>query len=423
MPDGTPQSDASDRISRRTFLRTGVLAGIAGVAGCLQVAPHAPAEQVDEPTAASEAMPDRPATIFRSDIARTGYWPEQRVPADVELAWSVPGINTGDHTAAKASPLYYDGSVITGGDDGTVYSFTPGGDLEWSTNAILSSRGTHATPAIVDDLIFITGYDGAVYAIEADTGNIRWRTKVSDSIGSSPVYYEGVVYIATEFITPSGGMVALDAASGAMIWEDNRVTDHSHSQAGIDTEAGILAAGSNDGSLYVWDLETQAFVDTFDTGDAIKGPICMYDGMAIFGSWDGNVYAVDTSSLDEVWQYDIGAKIMAGAAVHPETGTVVIGSHDHRVYALDVATGDSRWDFDTGGMVVGSPNVVGDTVLAGSYSDTLYALEVETGEQRWRFEEPEGFVTGTPAVHDGNVYVTERATDDQTGHLYKIRPA
>ncbi len=421
MPD-TPQGPSdTGRVSRRGFLAAGVAAvGTSASGGCLTLAPQSPPEQVEEPTAESRALPERPATIFRADVERTGYWPGESVPGAVELSWSIPGINTGDHTAAKSSPLYYDGAVIAPGDTGTVHSFAPSGERNWSASLFPSTRGTHSTPAIVEEYVFTAGYDGAAYAFHAETGEEIWRTEVSDAIGSSPVYYDGLVYVATEFYTPSGGIVALDAATGAVRWEDTRVTDHAHSQTGLDPAAGVFAAGSNDGSLYVWDLATRDFRGTFETGGAVKGPVCMYDGLAVFGSWDHAVYAVDTATLTEVWRYETGGKVMAGAARHPDSGLLVVGSHDGHVHAVDAATGEGQWRFDTGGLVVGSPNVVGDTVLSGSYSTTLYAIDVRTGERRWAFTGPDGWVTGTPAVHDGAVYVTERATDDTSGHLYRL---
>jgi len=413
----SPDGSRTGSFSRRGFLSVG--AATAALAGCLTTAPRASPGSVEEPTAESRALPERPATIFRSDVRRTGHWPGESVPDAVELAWTVPGINNGDHTAAKSSPLVHDGDVIVPGDTGTVHSFAPDRERNWSAALFPSTRGTHSTPAIVEEYVFTAGYDGAAYAFDAATGDLIWRTKVADAIGSSPVYYDGLVYVATEFYTPSGGMVALDAATGAIRWEDNRMTNHAHSITGIDPKAGVFAAGCNDGSLYVWDLEL-SFRGTFETDGDIKGPICIYDGTAIFGSWDGNVYAVDVDTLEEVWRYRADGKVMAGASVHSDTGTVVIGSHDDHVYALDVTSGDRRWRFDTGGWVVGSPTVVGEAVLTGSYSRSLHAIDVRTGERLWKFGDPTGWVTATPAVHDGAVYVTERATDDTSGHLYKL---
>jgi outer membrane protein assembly factor BamB len=425
--DGETRADAAaSGSSRRDFLKLGTAVTVSATAGCSRFAPTAAPRELDEPTSESFALPTRPDTIFMRDVERTGYWPEQPVPDDVEMVWSEPGINTGSHTAAKSSPLYYDGDVIVPGDTGTVHSFTPEGERNWEASLVPSTRGTHSTPAVVEDYVFTAGYDGAVYAFDADTGDQRWRTQVSDAIGSSPVYYDGVVYCATEFYTPSGGMVALDATTGAYIWEDNRMTNHAHSITGLDPDAGVFAAGCNDGSLYVWNLDTYDFLGRFETGDPIKGPVCMYEGTAIFGSWDGNVYAVDVATRSQQWAYDTAYKIMSGAAVHPDSDTVVIGHHGDALLGLDATKGDRKWYFDCEGWITGGVTVAGDTALVGSYDTTVFAVDVTTGKERWRFERPHGWVSCAPAVHDGNIYVTERAAFDtnesleQSGYLYKL---
>jgi outer membrane protein assembly factor BamB len=418
----------SNHPSRRAFLKLGAAATVGATAGCTRFAPTAAPTELEEPTAESRSLPGRPDTIFMQDVERTGYWPDQTVPESVELVWSEPGINTGSHTAAKSSPLYYDGTIIAPGDTGTVHSFTPDGEQNWEASLASSTRGTHSTPAIVESYVFTAGYDGAVYAFDADTGDRLWRTQVSDAIGSSPIYYDGVVYCATEFYTPSGGMVALDAASGAILWEDNRMTNHAHSITGLDPDAGVFAAGCNDGSLYVWGLEDKRFRGRFETGNPIKGPVCMYDGLAIFGSWDGNIYAVDTQSRAQEWAYETDYKVMSGAAIHPPSDTVVIGNHGDRLLGLDVSTGERKWFYDTDGWIIGGVTIAGETALVGSYDTTVSAVDVRSGQPRWTFERPHGRVSSAPAVYDGDIYFAERAAfDDETmtesGHLYKLTGA
>lgn len=425
--DDDPSRRQFDAPSRRRVLTAIGTASAGLLAGC-SYAPSASPRELDGPSAASQTLPERPDTIFMADVARTGHWPDRSVPDAVSEAWSIPDINTGDHTAAKSSPLVVDGDVLVPGDTGAVHSVTPAGERNWSASLHDSERGTHSTPAVVEEYVFTAGYDGAVYAFDADSGDELWRTKVSDAIGSSPVYYDGLVYVATEFYTPSGGMVALDAATGALVWEDNRMTNHAHSITGIDVDARRFAAGCNDGSLYVWNLDTREFEGSFETGGPIKGPVCMYDGLAVFGSWDGSVYAVDTTTLERVWAEPTGRRVMSGAALHPETGVVVIGNHGGTLYALDLTTGEREWSFDTDGMIVGSVTVADGTALVGSYDTTLYAVDVESGEKRWSFETPHGWVTSAPAVHDGAVYATERARfEDETmvesGYLYKLTAA
>lgn len=136
--------------SRRRFLSLGVAATLGAVAGCSRVAPSALPEQFNQPSEASRQLPTRPDAIFQSDVERTGYWPDQSVPGEVTFEWVKPDINSGTHTAAKSSPLYYDGDIIVPADTGTVYSFTPEGKQNWESSLEYAQRGTHGTPAIVD---------------------------------------------------------------------------------------------------------------------------------------------------------------------------------------------------------------------------------------------------------------------------------
>lgn len=409
--------------SRRTVLGAIGLAATGGVAGCLD-APRSTPGRIDDDGLPVSAVA---TASFRGGLPRRGVAPDATVPDEPRIAWTIRDVNTGDHTAAKASPVATpDGDVVVPGDTGEVRRVTPGGDVVWTAVVEESTRGIHGTPTVANGTVYVGAYDGALYALDLDTGERFWRRTLGDAIGSSPGYHDGVVYIAVEYYEPSGAMFGVDAVTGEVVWEDRRPTDHPHSTCAIDRDAGRLVVGSNDGRLYAWTYPDLRFAWSFETGDAIKGPIAAADGSAFFGSWDGRVYRVALDDGTEEWAVETGGMVMSGPAVEAATGTVYVGGHDSRLRALDAASGDATWTFDAGGWLIGCPTVAGDAVLVGSYDRHCYALEKRTGEERWAVAGV-GDVTSAPTVLDGAVYFTDRASaahldggDGPTGGLYKV---
>ncbi|WP_255198337.1 PQQ-binding-like beta-propeller repeat protein [Halorarius litoreus] len=417
-------------LSRRAFLGAAGLATAGVTAGCSStITGTAPPTETGAAAGADAAgsAPDVAQATFRGGLQRHGVYPEATIPESPAVEWTRRGLNTGDHTAAKASPVATpDGDLVVPSDAGIVQRYTPAGDLVWSKRITHAARGIHGTPTIVDDTVYIGAYDGVLSALDLATGARRWRANLGDAIGSSPGYHDGVVYIAVEYYEPSGAMFGLDAATGEVVWEDQRPTDHPHSTCAIDREAGRLVVGSNDGRLYAWSYPDLEFQWSFPTGDAIKGPIATYDGSAFFGSWSDSIYRVSLADGELEWAVETGGYVMSGPSIEPETETVYIGSHDSNLYALDVATGTEQWRFETDGWLIGCPTVTRDHVLVGSYDGFCYAVDKATGEETWRVAGV-GRVTGTPLVLDGTVYFTDRASaeylDDgsgQTGGLYKV---
>jgi outer membrane protein assembly factor BamB len=397
-------------MQRRTFLRA-VGTGAAAVgAGC------ASPTRRDGPLA---AFPD---AMFRGGLARRGVYPERTIPESVTVDWTLERVNTGDHTAAKASAVQTpDGNVVLPGDSGRVWSLRPDGTVRWRVEPTDATRGFHGTPAIANGMAYLGAYDGVLYGLDLESGDVRWRTQLADAIGASPAYHEGTVYIAVEYAAPSGALYGVDAGTGTVTWKDPRPTDHPHSSPAIDREAGAMVVGSNDGRLYGWTYPDPEFAWTFQTGGAIKGPIATYDGGAFFGSWDEHVYRVDLETGEEDWAFAADGDVMVGPSVDPRSETVYVGSHDSRLYALDVATGEERWSYDTGGMLIGCPTVTREHVLVGSYDRHLYALTLE-GELAWTVEN-RGWVTSTPLVTEDAVYYAERRphdSPDASGYAYRL---
>ncbi|MDZ7702275.1 MAG: PQQ-binding-like beta-propeller repeat protein [Halobacteriales archaeon] len=406
--------------SRREFIAASGAAGLALAAGCLGTL------GADGRGASLDA---EASAQFRGGLRRQGVYPDASIPAEPAVEWVVRDVNTGDHTAAKASPVATpDGDVVIPGDSGVLRRVTPAGEVVWATRLTTASRGMHGTPAIANGTVYIGAYDGACYAVDLETGERAWRRRLGDAIGSSPGYHEGQLYLAVEHRGPDGSLFALDAATGRPTWVDNRPTDHPHSTCAIDRAAGRLLVGSNDGTLYAWSYPGLEFVWSFETGRPIKGPVATGAGTAFFGSWDGTAYAVALDDGSETWSFDADGLVMSGPAIERSSGTVYLGSHDTTLYALDLESGAVRWRFESGGRLIGCPTVTAEHVLVGSYDGHLYAVGKATGEPAWRVEGV-GRVTSTPLVLDGAVYFADRASKAHlqgeggpTGGLYKVGP-
>lgn len=443
-----PRPLAPDGASRRRFLRTtagAAATGVAALAGCIGLSGQGysrsqadfdpPALSYEETYPAGEEI-----SMFRRGLRRLGYYPDATVPDAVEVDWQFP-VNYVGHTAAKSSPRPTpDGeSIVVAADTGRVHAVTPRGEGRWTYETGATTLGIHGTPTIVDGVAYVGGYDGALYAIDVATGAEVWTASNvtlggATAIGSSPAYWDGILYFVAEYLNPKSGVLwAVDAATGTPLWSDGRPVGMPHPSPAIDFQAERLVIGSNDGVVYAWEFPSMEFAWEFATDGEVKGTPPVYEGKTYVGSWDGNFYCLDLAEGEERWRFETGDIIMCNPAVDPATNAVVFGGDDHMVRALDADTGELRWERDVHGHVIGSLTVTADAVLVGSYDTNLYALEKETGEVRWTVAN-NGHVTSEAVPHDGHIYYAERAqitnywNDDvdaelqKPGHAYCLSP-
>ncbi len=141
--------------------------------------------------------------------------------------------------------------LIDGNADGNIYALQARtGKKVWEFH--LSKRGINVSPVIDGDTVFIAhseenldaGTMGRVVAIDATgSGDItatgeRWRINELAVGFSSPLIKDGRLYV----IDNSANLVAIDAASGAVVWE--------HSVGTVGKSSPVWA----DGKLYVTEV-------------------------------------------------------------------------------------------------------------------------------------------------------------------------
>ncbi len=184
------------------------------------------------------------------------------------------------------------------------------------------------------------------------------------------------------------------------------------------------AAVAPDGTVYfgTWGGDLQA-VDpegaskwVFHSGREIRSsPAIGSDGTVYFGSRNRYFFAVGPDG-HEKWRFKTGAWVDSSPAIGSD-GTIYFGSWDKKFYALS-RDGTQKWAFPTGGPIVSSPAV--DTVgriYCGSHDHNFYALRPD-GTKLWEYGTGAPVVSSPGIDKDGTLYFTS-----VDGWFYALKPS
>ena len=144
-----------------------------------------------------------------------------------------------------------------------------------------------------------------------------------------------------------------------------------------------------------------------------------YDNARFVTAGAAGISNANASKLHLKWAFEFPGGIRARSQPSIAYGAVYVGSHDGTVYALDLATGCVRWKFKAGaevrtaivpyqGSAVGADGRHAARVAFGDVVARVYSIDAFTGQLRWSAkvdDHANATITGTPAYHDGSVYV------------------
>jgi len=265
-----------------------------------------------------------------------------------------------------------------------------------------------------------------------EDASVLWTFETGDYVYSSPVYYEGYIYVGSG----DNFSYCLDAGSGDLTWsfETGAVI-----QGTMSIDGGKAFVPSYDHTLYCLDAYTGEEIWRFETGGSIFSSPAVIGDMVVFGSADGMVYCLDRETGGENWRFPTTANVWASPAT--DGNMVYIGSGS-RFYCLDLHSGQPGWFLDLGESIIGSAAIYGGDVFVGTTGNNLphalYSLDASNGMINWRFSTPgnDGFFS-SPAVNedlvvvgagDRRVHAIDRETGDEiwnfpTGGVLSSSPA
>jgi outer membrane protein assembly factor BamB len=211
---------------------------------------------------------------YRADNARTATT-RATVPASPRLLWTF----TPNATFEATAPVTAGGLVFLSGSDGIVRALDmTTGHPRWIA---YTGGAVRYPPSVSDRRVFVGSGDGYAYALEAATGKLLWRFRAAPTEREIPVYgylqstwpvatgvlvSNNVAYFAAGMNNYDGTHVyALDTVSGAIRWQNN---DTGGPGASVGVQGGLLLyedklylAGGNAGSPAVFDILTGRCLD------------------------------------------------------------------------------------------------------------------------------------------------------------------
>ena len=143
------------------------------------------------------------------------------------------------------------------------------------------------------------------------------------------------------------------------------------------------------------------------------------DNMRFQSSAGAALPAGDIPKLTLRWALGFPDASSAWAQPSVVSGVVYVGSQNGTVYAVSAHTGCIFWTFPAAGGVRTAITVADNgLVYFGDTAANAYALDARTGTRRWvRSIESHALarITGTPALHDGRLYVPTSSYEESQG--------
>lgn len=281
-----------------------------------------------------------------------------------------------------------------------------------------TDRGLEATPVVIDGIMYTSGNWGVAIALDAATGKLLWRFDphndgqagryaCCDVVNRGVAVWQGKVYVAST----DGRLFALDARTGAKLWEADTIVDHKlpYTITGapqIAKDVVVIGNGGADigtegvrGYISAFDLATGRLKWRFftvpsrtDTAPAGKAALDTWDpkaeprGGTVWNNMsydpDLNLIYFGTGNASPYTAYDRNPSGLNGDDLYAAS-IVALDADTGRLAWYFQTTPSDNWDYDATSPLVqaeipidGMPR---KTIMQASKNGYFYLLDRATG--------------------------------------------
>jgi len=369
----------------------------------------------------------------------------------------------------SATPVIVDGVAYVGSYDGNLYAIDLYSGAEiWryaSGSEVIEPNlqvplGITGSAHVDGDVVYVGDSAAVLHAIDRVTGQAIWTQKVDEqpnaSIWSSPVSWNGLIYVGMASVAKEvgfrGGVVALNAATGTIMWHTYVVPEGADgagvfSVPAIDEERSLVIVGTQNAydstpapygdpiSIVAFDASTGDRVWAFNAppNDGENSPTddvgfsaspnlftVEIDGkqrdVVGQGQKSGAFWLIDRESGQQIWTTTLSPAGFLGGMEGTSAfadGTIVVpatnwtdfeGEATGSVQALDAETGQVKWKAEQTAPVPAPVAISNDVVFHAGLDAVLHAYDLADGTELWSAEIG-GSASGGPAIEGGVVVV------------------
>ena len=297
---------------------------------------------------------------------------------------------------AFARPIAAAGRAFVLDPNGNVTALSLAGGTAWRASVRPTTVDTQATTGGVGTdgaRVYAATAWGEIVALDADSGAKLWEKKLPEPARSAPTVSGGRIYLVTQ----SNTVLALSATDGADVW----------SWRGVPEAGNLLSSNS----------------------PAVSG------GVVVVPFTSGEIVALDEKSGQPVWNdslarasraYAVSGFSTISASPVVADGVVYATGVGSRTVAVGLKTGQRLWDVAFGSAH--TPAVSGNAVFLVDLDNSLTALDRKSGDVLWATKLPatkgkkKRTVWAGPVLAGGNLWLASNegglvAVDPTSGRI------
>lgn len=284
-----------------------------------------------------------------------------RPPANGTEASAVWTVDLGPGRVSASPVVSDDGTIYALGGPGKLMAIAPTGQVRWTAQV---GPAVKATPAIaLDGTIYAPSSDGKLYAVAPPSGggqegSVKWTFDFGQHLGPTPLVVSqaagpgggggganGIGSGASPMIAPDG-MIYIGANNsnfyairpdGSLAWlyEAERELAGIWATANLAADGQTVYFGANKGGIYALNRADGKLKWRFNIfGSVYSSTVLDRNGVLYSGSTVGHIFAIDSNTGQQIFDYDAGMSVWSAPAIRPD-GSLVVADRNGRVMLFE----------------------------------------------------------------------------------------